>query len=354
MESLHLSFKNAVHVGLYKSIHIDDSLILSHLFYADDVVFVGKWDKQNVAMIVNVLKCFFLAPGLKINLHKSKLMGIGIPQEEVRSAAASIGYSTFVAPFNFLDVKVGGLMSRRSSWEEKARVDWLEKDFGLQEKRKAWCFAFNRALLFKWIWRFIYQDSSLWVRVIQAMYGMRGALDSSHSLPACSSYWIDIIREIKRLSLKDVPLKHIYPRVFMLELDKNISIDVKMRDASLISSFRRVPRCGIKEDQSSGDFSVKSARSFIDDSLLPKADVPTRWVKVVPIKIYIFGWRVCLDKLPKRLNLSLRGVDIPFLCVESSSHLLFSCRLAHSLMHKLARWWDLDIQDFNSYGDWLV
>ncbi|GKD79840.1 RNA-directed DNA polymerase, eukaryota [Tanacetum coccineum] len=113
--------------------------------------------------------------------------------------------------------------------------------------------------------------------------------------------------------------------------------------------------------ESSGDFSVKSARSFIDDSLLPKADVPTRWVKVVPIKINIFGWRVCLDKLSKRLNLSLRGVDIPsILCplcsttVESSSHLLFSCRLAHSLMHKVARWWDLDIQDFNSYGDWLV
>nr|GEU96141.1 RNA-directed DNA polymerase, eukaryota [Tanacetum cinerariifolium] len=88
------------------------------------------------------------------------------------------------------------------------------------------------------------------------MYGMRGALDRSHSLPARNSPWIDIIREVKRLSLKE----------------------------------------------SSGEFSMKSIRYFIDDSLLPKADVPTRWVKVVPIKINIFGWRVSLDKLLTRCS----------------------------------------------------
>ncbi|GJT97325.1 RNA-directed DNA polymerase, eukaryota [Tanacetum coccineum] len=157
-------------------------------------------------------------------------------------------------------------------------------------------------------------------------------------------------------------------------------------NVSLISSFRRAPRGGIEEDQfrllhasvahillsqiddrwvwnleSSGDFSVKSARSFIDDSLLPKADSPTRWVKVVPIKINIFGWRVCLDKLPTRLYLSLRGVDIPsILCplcsiaVESSSHLLFSCQLARLLMLKVARCWELEVHSFNSYGGWLI
>ncbi|GKC13769.1 RNA-directed DNA polymerase, eukaryota, partial [Tanacetum coccineum] len=87
----------------------------------------------------------------------------------------------------------------------------------------------------------------------------------------------------------------------------------------------------------SGDFSIKSTREFIDDSMLSKTDVPTRWVKSIPIKIKIFAWRVSLDKLPTRLNLSLRGLDIPSiicpLCsiaVESTSHLLFSCQLAHT------------------------
>ena len=44
--------------------------------------------------------------------------------------------------------------------------------------------------------------------------------------------------------------------------------------------------------EASGEFSVNSVRSFIDDTLFPKEDVHTRWVKVVPIKINVFAWRV--------------------------------------------------------------
>ncbi|GJU24963.1 RNA-directed DNA polymerase, eukaryota [Tanacetum coccineum] len=48
MESLHLSFNNVVNVGLYNGIQIDESLNLSHLFYVDDVIFVGKWNSSNL------------------------------------------------------------------------------------------------------------------------------------------------------------------------------------------------------------------------------------------------------------------------------------------------------------------
>ncbi|GKD37048.1 RNA-directed DNA polymerase, eukaryota, partial [Tanacetum coccineum] len=118
MESLHLSFNNILNAGLYKGIQINESLILSHLFYTDDAVFIGKWDKSNINAIVSVLNCFFLASGLKINLHKSMLMGINIPQEDVFMAANSIGCTALTAPFNYLDVKVGASSSRSCSWEE--------------------------------------------------------------------------------------------------------------------------------------------------------------------------------------------------------------------------------------------
>ncbi|GJS04087.1 putative RNA-directed DNA polymerase [Tanacetum coccineum] len=62
---------------------------------------------------------------------------------------------------------------------------------------------------------------------------------------------------------------------------------------------------------SSGDFLLKSARCFIDDSFPPK-EVPTRWVKSIPIKVNNFAWKVCLDKVPTRLKLSLCGLDIPY------------------------------------------
>ncbi|GJX73967.1 RNA-directed DNA polymerase, eukaryota, partial [Tanacetum coccineum] len=186
--------------------------------------------------------------------------------------------------------------------------------------------------------------------------------------------------------LGDLPLKKTYPRLYVLEVDKHISAASKLRDSSLTGSFRRPPRSGIKEEQllliifntysvilpnmsdrwswqlgSLGVFTVKYAREFIDDSLLPKSVVPTRWVKSIPIKINIFAWRVSLDKLPTRLNLSFRDLDIPsIICpicsvaVESTSHLLFSCSVARHLFFKVARWWELEYQDLHSYEDWLV
>ncbi|GJW66154.1 zinc finger, CCHC-type containing protein [Tanacetum coccineum] len=49
---------------------------------------------------------------------------------------------------------------------------------------------------------------------------------------------------------------------------------------------------------------------LIDDSDLTKEEVVTRWVKVMPIKINVFAWRVHLDKLPTRLNLTFKCIDI--------------------------------------------
>ncbi|GJZ95198.1 RNA-directed DNA polymerase, eukaryota [Tanacetum coccineum] len=90
-----------------EGIRFDDSLTLSHFFYADDAVFISKWDRANILTIVRMLKCFFLASGLQINILKSKLMGIGVSNEEVLAAANIIGCSTFSTPFSYLGVKVG-------------------------------------------------------------------------------------------------------------------------------------------------------------------------------------------------------------------------------------------------------
>ncbi|GJY51180.1 RNA-directed DNA polymerase, eukaryota [Tanacetum coccineum] len=111
---------------------------------------------------------------------------------------------------------------------------------------------------------------------------------------------------------------------------------------------------------SSGEFSIKSTRLFIDDHLLLAVGAPTRWVSEVPIKINIMAWKVSLDKLPTRLNLSLRGIEIPSItcpicsCAgESCSHLFFSCSMARNITTKLARWWEFDYPDLFSYDDWL-
>nr|GEV37103.1 RNA-directed DNA polymerase, eukaryota [Tanacetum cinerariifolium] len=74
----------------------------------------------------------------------------------------------------------------------------------------------------------------------------------------------------------------------------------------------------------------KDVRCLLDDVFLPKAKVPTRWIKSIPIKINIFAWKLCLDRLPTRVNLAKRNVAVAsLLCPlcdsgrEDAAHLFF-------------------------------
>ena len=117
MKSLHLSFNRILDGCYFKGISFNNSLLISHLFYANDAMFVGECNTSNINPIVYMLKCFHLASVLKINFSKSKLMGIGINCDEVEYAARRMGCSTFSPPFNYLGVKVGGTMSRINLWD---------------------------------------------------------------------------------------------------------------------------------------------------------------------------------------------------------------------------------------------
>ncbi|GJR29260.1 RNA-directed DNA polymerase, eukaryota [Tanacetum coccineum] len=361
------------------------------LFYADDAVFVGEWKDSNLRNDFHCLRCFYLASGLRLNIHKSKLMGIGVDTGEVVRATKVFGCSTLTTPFTYLGVLLVGSRKRRSGVSS--------------------FFALNRALLFKWVWRFVSQESSLWSRFIKSIYGGSGFLD--RTIPTLrQSIWLDILKEVANLKNKGIdlmsycrkkvgngadtifwdevwigeqPLKIQFPRMYALELRKKMSIVDKMSYANIADTFRRLPMGGEESEQyinicnrlemvqlsqmhdrwfwslvGTGEFSVKSVRNLVDDTLLHLDSSLTRWIKMIPIKVNVFVWRVRMDKLPTRLNLSLRGVDIPsILCpvcdvvVESTSHILFSCPLAHDVLCKVMTWWDLDTPNILSYEEWL-
>ncbi|GKA49396.1 RNA-directed DNA polymerase, eukaryota [Tanacetum coccineum] len=242
--------------------------------------------------------------------------------------------------------------------------------------------ALNRALLLKWVWRFVSQDGSLWFRVIRALYGSSIGSHPTHM----SSNWCSIVRELHLLKDKgfdfrshckkrvgngndtrfwldrwigDKPLSVNFPRLFALELNKDVSVAVKM-DTSVYHSFRRSVRDGLEQQlmvdlytlleavslsnsqdrwicdlTGDGEFRVKEVRNYIDDMLLPSHSEPTRWVKYIPIKINIFAWRARQDCLPSRVNLIRRGVNLespncPLCssCEEDVPHVLFRCNLA--------------------------
>ncbi|GJT60110.1 RNA-directed DNA polymerase, eukaryota [Tanacetum coccineum] len=118
METLHMSFQRVVDAGLFKAIVLTPSLHLSHMFYASDAIFMGHRSEANIDILAKVLECFHRASGLRINMSKSKLMGIAVDVEKVEQAAAKIGCTVLNTPFSYLGSNVGGCMSRIQSWKE--------------------------------------------------------------------------------------------------------------------------------------------------------------------------------------------------------------------------------------------
>nr|GFA95688.1 putative RNA-directed DNA polymerase, eukaryota, reverse transcriptase zinc-binding domain protein [Tanacetum cinerariifolium] len=118
MESLYLSFQRVVDARLFQGLQLGGSVDLSHMFFADDAVFVGQWSEGNINSLVNILECFNMASGLKINMRKSKIMGVHVTRDKVDKAATKLGCLVLKAPFLYLGSMVGGTMSKSKSWCE--------------------------------------------------------------------------------------------------------------------------------------------------------------------------------------------------------------------------------------------
>nr|GEW52145.1 RNA-directed DNA polymerase, eukaryota [Tanacetum cinerariifolium] len=108
-----------------------------------------------------------------------------------------------------------------------------------------------------------------------------------------------------------------------------------------------------------GTFSVKCARRLIDSKFLPSIPTPTMRDKFLSRKVNIFLWRLSLDRLPHRLNLSSRGLDIPTIScsscngnVESADHVFFECDLVKEIWCLVRKWCDISIPTFASYDTW--
>ncbi|GJU11093.1 RNA-directed DNA polymerase, eukaryota [Tanacetum coccineum] len=192
MESLHLSFSRAVEAGIFKGYKIDPSTTLSHLFYADDAVFIGEWSHSNLKGIMNILRCFSLLSGMSINIQKSHLLGVGIPDNCVAEAAKSIGCLIMKAPFKYL---------------ERLLVNWSK--VLASKKSEGWESLFLRSqsgLFSEW------EVNSLKVKGVDLISHCKIRVGKGTG----TSFWKD-------LWIGDNLLKLSFPRLFALEENKDIS-----------------------------------------------------------------------------------------------------------------------------------
>ncbi|PWA53780.1 reverse transcriptase zinc-binding domain-containing protein [Artemisia annua] len=108
-------------------------------------------------------------------------------------------------------------------------------------------------------------------------------------------------------------------------------------------------------------FSVKQARCTIDHHILPIGSTSTLWNRFVPRKVNIFFWRCRLNRLPTRVNLDHKGLDVPsILCsicasqLEDSDHIFFLCPTSHLIWKSIGKWCDLDFSTFSNVADMIT
>nr|GEY57212.1 RNA-directed DNA polymerase, eukaryota [Tanacetum cinerariifolium] len=261
MESLHLSVSRAVEAGIFFGIKIDPTISISHLFYADDAIFIGQWSDSNLSSIIHMLQCFSLASGLKINLQKSNLLGVGVKDSLVNEATGSIGCSVMKAPFKYLGVMVGSSMSKISAWDEmvgkiKSRLSkWKVNTLSIG----------GRLMLLKAVLGStpIYPMSLYKVpkSVLHEMESSRrNFFNGAKGVDRKISWvkWSKVLASKKfggmqthfweDLWLGETPFRELFPRLYALDNNKECSIAVKMQ-GEIDMSFRRQVRGGVESQQ---------------------------------------------------------------------------------------------------------
>ncbi|GJX85580.1 hypothetical protein Tco_0336354 [Tanacetum coccineum] len=103
-------------------------------------------------------------------------------------------------------------------------------------------YALNRALLFKWVWRFCTQQSALWTKIIKGIHEEDGKIGKHMGNEVDIRFWEDKWRG-------DNTFQYEFPRMYALETQKNISVALKLSHDDLLCSFRRAPRAGAEELQ---------------------------------------------------------------------------------------------------------
>nr|GEU46420.1 transposon TX1 [Tanacetum cinerariifolium] len=117
VEGLNVIIKEAVDKGVFRGVTIGRNIIVaSHLQYADDIIFLGEWNKENVKALVCILKCFEEVFALRVNYNKSKLYGVGVNGGDMRDMARWMicGVGEFL--FTYLGLPTGENIRRVDIW----------------------------------------------------------------------------------------------------------------------------------------------------------------------------------------------------------------------------------------------
>ncbi|GJZ28997.1 RNA-directed DNA polymerase, eukaryota [Tanacetum coccineum] len=334
------TLKTAVGNGLITGVNIKNSTInVSHLFYADDVIITTDWNAKDMDNIIRVLHMEDVVDTFSYRLSlESNLSVIGGSPDSYKSVLVNQSF-----PGKKKEVSIHLVCSE------------LSRAFGANIVGNLQFYSLERSVL-----------------LITPLFLLDLNLLNCHLIPKTIESAISWSPKVVLKSMESIRRNFFngirdgeclkFANLFIGVDIEVCSVAAKM-SAPFVSSLRRDVRGGEESAQLSrisdlldtvvlsnmgdrrfwdlngdGCFRVKDVRRLLDDMLLPKSDVPSRWVKQIPIKVNVLAWKISMDRLPTRVNLHRRGVQVspiscPICCeaLENLDHLLFCCDLAKDI-----------------------
>ncbi|GJS19833.1 RNA-directed DNA polymerase, eukaryota, reverse transcriptase zinc-binding domain protein [Tanacetum coccineum] len=325
------------------------------------------------------------ASGFKVNLSKSRLLWIGILNNEVQEVSSSLGCKHDSLPFMYLGLSVGKKMRLCDGWNKK--------------------------------WRFLTEKDAIWRTVIKEFYGECGGFGSLASSRGPNGIWCDIIKAVEDIEKTDPSFKRsfhikfsnganvsfwkdpwcqnetrlmdLFPRLYALDSSQDCKIIDRWHlvDGSWCDKWdwRRPPRgraigdvmdlvstignLSLSSDSTdrwswskdaSGIYKVSTLSNTFQSISLADCNlgVHHKWNSWIPRKVNICVWRGSLNRLPTRINLSSRGISLattlcPFCNNEDEDldHCLINCFRVLPVWKKVWSWWHLPPPStFPSFG----
>ena len=138
-EGFHVLMESLSVNNLFSGYHMggSESVIVSHLQFADDTLILGEKTWANMRGMRAVLLLFESLSGLKVNFSKSQLVGVNVEGSWLVEAARLLQCRVGHLPFVYLGLPIGGNTRHLSFWEPiinriKSRLSgWKSKHLSL-------------------------------------------------------------------------------------------------------------------------------------------------------------------------------------------------------------------------------
>nr|GEX03180.1 RNA-directed DNA polymerase, eukaryota, reverse transcriptase zinc-binding domain protein [Tanacetum cinerariifolium] len=309
LEALNIVLTEVKNKQLFRGIEFGkDKVDVSYLQFADGALIMGEWSKPNIKNLSRILTCFHLASGLK----KAKALSLSGRLTLTKSIAGSLGVYYFLTP--------------------KAPKMVISK---IERKDRKW---FNQSVLARQMGRkcstllFVSKDFCL---DSQPEYYVSDRSPIASSVVSASS----LVRSA--IETDNMP-QNIYSQQPTFHLDNQMP--ARPHELLFCWVWTRLLRSEAELINDSRVFSAKGVRKLIASSISTN-ESRTRWNNLVPIKVNISYWRIKNQRIPTRVNLDYRGIDLYSIrcpvCdddLETEEHILVNCVVAKNTWAEILNW----------------